>query len=145
MPATELMLAFADGEYRFRLGLAQIAAIEEKCGPIGEVYSRLMRGRYLVSGEPLGNAAEAAFKMADVQEVIRHGLIGGGMGMVNDAEVAVGPLKADALCRDYITTRPLLEGWSLAVAIVGALMEGFTPPKAQAAKPAAKPKKATGG
>lgn len=143
MPASEITLAFADGEYRFRLGLAQIAAVEEKCGPIGEVYSRLMRGRYLVDGQPLGNAAEAMFKLADVQEVIRHGLIGGGVGMVNDAEVTVGPLKADALCRDYITTRPLLEGWSLAVAIMAALMEGFTPPKAPAAKTAAKGKKAT--
>lgn len=145
MPSTELTLAFADGEYRFRLGLAQLAAIEDRCGPIGEVYSRLMRGRYLVDGHPLGNAAEAAFKLADVQEVIRHGLIGGGAGLVNGLETPVGPLKADALCRDYITSRPLLEGWSLAVAILGALMEGFTPPKAPPAKPAGKGKKATGG
>lgn len=139
------MLAFADGEYRFRLGLAQIAEVEAKCGPIGEVYARLMKGRYLVDGRPLGNGAEAAFKVADIIEVVRQALIGGNGGLIGGQEVAVSPLRANTLVEHYVACRPLLEGWSLAVAIMAALMEGFEPPKAPPAPKAGKKPKATDG
>lgn len=143
MPATEITLAFADGEYRFRLGLAQIAAIEDKCGPIGEAFARLMKGRYLVNGQPLGSTAEAGFKLADVLETVRQGLIGGGSGLVHGQTVNVDPVRASSLVEFYVASRPLMEGWSLAVAIMTALMEGFTPPKPQPA-PAGKKATATG-
>lgn len=144
MAQTEITLAFADGEYRFRLGLAQIAAIEEKCGPIGEVFARLMKGRYLVNGQPLGATAEAGFKLSDVLEPVRQGLIGGGGGLADGLEVPVSPPKANALVELYVASRPLMEGWSLAVAIMTALMEGYTPPKPQPA-PAGKKPKVTAG
>lgn len=133
MAQTELRLAFADGEYRFRLGLGQIRAIEEKCGPIGEVFQRLMKGRYLVGGHPVGATAEAAFKLDDVLETVRQGLIGGGEAEVDGQSVKVDPVRASSLLQLYVAERPLHEGWSLAVAIMSALMEGFTPPKAQPA------------
>lgn len=142
MAQTEITLAFADGEYRFRLGLAQIHAIEEKCGPIGEVFARLLKGRYLVDGQPLGSTREAGFKLADVLETVRQGLIGGAGGLVDGAEVSVSPPKANALVELYVASRPLAEGWSLAVAVMTALMEGFTPPKPTPAPAAGKKQKA---
>lgn len=142
MPQTDITLAFGDGEYRFKLGLSQIAAVEDKCGPIGEVFSRLLKGRYLVNGQPVGSTAEAAFKVADVIEVCRQALIGGGTGLIDGQTVKVDPLKANSLVSIYVADRPLAEGWSLAVAVMTAMMEGYTPPKEQAGNRPATKKKA---
>ncbi|AYJ87671.1 gene transfer agent family protein [Sphingomonas paeninsulae] len=79
---THIDLLFGDGEYTFKLGLRQILAIEEKCGPIGEVFARLLKGRYVgnVDGSGIGLASEGAFRVDDIMETIRQGLIGGGAG-----------------------------------------------------------------
>ena len=59
-PSTSLDLPFADGIYRFRLGLAQIAELQAKCGVgIGGLYARLLRGRYVVDSISLGLTTEA--------------------------------------------------------------------------------------
>jgi Phage tail tube protein, GTA-gp10 len=64
--------AWGDGEYRFRLGIGELQELQDKCnaGPF-EIYQRLATG---------------AWRVNDVREPIRLGLIGGGM----DAMRALG-------------------------------------------------------
>lgn len=56
---------FGDGEYRFRLAWKQLEKLQERldCGPL-VILDRLLKGHWMI---------------ADVREVIRWGLIGGGM------------------------------------------------------------------
>lgn len=126
---TEIELFFGDGAYSFRLGLRQIVAIEEKCGPIGEVYSRLLQGRYAANDATFGAPAEGAYRIHDLIEVIRQGLIGGGKGMVDGVEVAVTPLTANKLIDAYVLGQPLKSAWDFAVSIMTALYEGYEPPE----------------
>lgn len=137
---TWVALAFADGEYDFRLGLAQINEIETKCGPLGEVFARLLRGRYIIGGgEETGAPNEAAWKVSDLVEVIRQGLIGGGKARIDGEEVAITSHRVNELIRNYVLDRPLSESWTLAAAILSALIQGYEPPKkAEPPKAAAK-------
>ncbi|WP_426163106.1 gene transfer agent family protein [Sandarakinorhabdus sp. DWP1-3-1] len=133
MPQTEITLAFGDGEYLFRLGLAQIAEIQTKTGTgIGALYARLLKGRYVLGdGRSVGNAAEAEFYLADIIEVLRQGLIGGAVGVVDGAAVTVTPIMAQRLVATYgPPARPVAEAWTVAVAVTSALIEGYEPPKA---------------
>jgi hypothetical protein len=134
---TSIDLPFANGTYRFKLGLAQIAELQTACDVgIGGLYARLLRGRYRLDGAPLGLATEAGFHLADVIEPIRQGLIGGRRGEVDGAAVEVTSIAAARLVENYLCARdgtlrvPLREAWNLAVAIVGALIEGYDPKKA---------------
>jgi hypothetical protein len=134
---TSVDLPFADGVYSFRLGLAQIAELQAKCGVgIGGLYARLLRGRYLVGDAGLGLASEAEFHLADLIEPIRQGLIGGRRGEVDGQPVEVGTIAAARLVENYLCGRdgtlhvPLREAWNLAVAILAALVEGQPPKKA---------------
>lgn len=156
-PAAEIELEFADGTYLFRLNLPQMAELQTKCGvkafhptygevtipaAIAEIQARVLRGRYLLKegGTPIGLNEEAAFRVHDITETIRLALIGGGKGMVNGEEVKVDALKAKQLVEDYVLPPvPLKAGWTVAAAILGVLLEGFTPPRKEAA---AEPKKA---
>lgn len=113
---TSITLAFADGEYLFRLPIKQIVALESKAGPIDAVKDRIVNG---------------GFGILDVVETIRHGLIGGGKGMVNDVDVDVGELKANLLVETYIDGKPLAENAITARAIIAALYVGYAPPDAQ--------------
>lgn len=71
-------LAWADGDYRFRLPIGQLRELQDKCGAgPQEIYSRLMDGTWRVD---------------DLRETIRLGLIGGG----------VDPVRALALVRNYV-------------------------------------------
>lgn len=129
---TEIDLLFGDGSYLFRLGLRQIVAVEDKCGPIGEVFARLLKGRYVGSdsGFGIGLPSEGAFKVHDVHEVIRQGLIGGASGEVDGEPVVVTPVTANRLVATYVEGRPLREAWDIATAIMSACIEGYTPPEA---------------
>jgi len=91
---------WADGHYRFRLGIGQWREIEEKCnaGP-AEIYGRLLRGNW---------------RMNDLRETIRLGLIGGG----------TTPADALSLTKRYVDERPLLESVPLALIIVGVALTG---------------------
>lgn len=136
-PATSIDLPFADGSYRFRLGLAQIAELQAKCGVgIGGLYARLLRGRYVIDTVSLGLTTEAEFHLADVIEPIRQGLIGGRRGEVDGTAVEVTSIVAARLVENYLCGKdgtlqvPLREAWNLAVAIIAALIEGYTPKKA---------------
>lgn len=94
-------LDWADGTYSFRLSLAGAIELEEKCdAPIAVIHGRLVSG---------------AYKITDVRETIRIGLIGGG----------ADPVKALNLVRKYVDDRPLAESWIIARVIMGGLFHGF--------------------
>jgi len=141
MPATELTLKFADGEYLFALKLPQLSELQDKTGVgIFALYGRVLRGRYVLNGEIVGIAHEGEAYASDIYETIRLALIGGGRGLVNGEEVEVSALKAKQLVETYIHPVPLREGWSVAAAILTAKIEGYDPgPNVEAgAKPAAR-------
>lgn len=93
-------LDWADGSHRFRLAWGQLAELQEKCnaGPY-VILSRLHSGEW---------------KIEDIAQVIRLGLIGGDMK----------PTDALILVRRYVEERPLLENLPFAVAILTAALLG---------------------
>lgn len=146
-PQTALDLEFADGSYLFDLKLPQIAELQEKrrCG-IFTLFGRVLKGRYLLEGgDVLGLANEGEAYAEDLFETIRLGLIGGAGGLVDGREVKVDALTAKRLVENYCHAAPLRESWSVAAAILGARIEGYTDPKAAPAKAPAsgKPKRST--
>lgn len=95
----EITTKWADGTYTFRLTVAGILELEEKCdAPFAVIFDRLSAGK---------------FKLRDVTETIRIGLIGGGMPAA----------KALPLVERY--GLPLVENAPIARLIVGAVMFGF--------------------
>lgn len=101
-------LDWADGHYTFRLGIGEWRELKDKtgAGPY-ELYERVVRRRWLVD---------------DLREIIRLGLIGGGME----------PPAALKLISFYVDERPLLESVPVALEIMsGALVtpEGEEPKK----------------
>lgn len=130
MAQEALQLAFADGEYTFKLTLHGIKEIQEKCGAgLGAVWSRLYASRLNFIGEDVGMPTDAKWQIADLIEPIRQGLIGGGAGVVDGVDVKVTPMLANRLIENYVLARPLQEAWTLSYAIVAALIEGYDPPK----------------
>ncbi|TPN43206.1 gene transfer agent family protein [Mesorhizobium sp. B1-1-7] len=92
--------AFADGDYRFRLAWGELEELQEACdaGPY-VVLDRLVTGRW---------------RVGDIANVIRLGLIGGGLE----------PIKALKLVRSYVQSRPPLESLVLAQLVLGAAVAG---------------------
>lgn len=128
-PQTAVELTFGDGDYLFDLKLPQLAELQEKRGVgIFRLYGRVLQGRYLFDGEVLGVPAEGEAYAEDIFEVIRLGLIGGGRGLVDGAEVTVSALKARTLVERYCHAAPLRDPWSVAAAVLAARIEGYTPP-----------------
>lgn len=89
-------LDWADGTFTFRLGLDQIEELEEK-----RDLSLFTMARRL-------SPAERDARLADIREVLRLGLIGGGLKPV-DAMVKV---------RKYVDERPVDENRDIAYAVV---------------------------
>lgn len=91
-----ITLEWADDTYHFRLGWGEIAKLQEECdaGP----YVILQR---LYNGE---------WKVQDIVNIIRLGLIGGGLE----------PAKALKLVNSYVKTRPPMESLVYAQAILSA-------------------------
>lgn len=116
---TSIDLAFGDGSYIFALPIKQIIAMEAKAGPIDAVKYRLMNGGWSIQ---------------DITETIRHGLIGGGKGMVSGVESEVSALKANLLVDTYIDGRPLAEIAIIAQSIIAALYVGYEPAQDEAQK-----------
>ncbi|SFK04463.1 gene transfer agent family protein [Bradyrhizobium sp. Gha] len=85
---------FGDQEYTFKLTPALIRELEAKCGPIGAIAQRVFA---------------RAFSQADLSEVIRHALIGGGN---------VTPKRAAEMIAAYADGRPLIEIYELAAKIL---------------------------
>lgn len=132
-PPPHIVLEFGDGSYLFRLGLAEIAELQTKCGGsgLGAIYARVLRGRYAVEGRDdltFGVPQEGDWTLTDLLDTIRLSLIGGGTGTVNGAEVKVDPTRARQLMETYVHTRPLGEAWTLATAILTALVIGYPTP-----------------
>lgn len=95
-----ITIAWADGEHRFRLAIGQLRELQEKCdaGP-AEIAARLSNGRW---------------RLNDVRETIRLGLIGGGMA----------PGDAHKLTVRYVDERPWLESVQPAQAVLMAALVG---------------------
>ena len=84
---------FGDGVYTFRLGLDEIEELERKRDAgIFEIVERLRSRRC---------------RLADIQEVLRIGLIGGGMK----------PVDVLALVKRYVDQRPIDENRDIAYAV----------------------------
>lgn len=93
-------LEWADGTHRFRLGWGELAELQEKCdaGPY-VVVQRLLDGTWRVQ---------------DLREVVRLGLIGGGMT----------PADSLKLVRLYVEARPPMESVAVAQAALMAAVIG---------------------
>lgn len=101
-----LTIDFGDGTYKFRLGYRELMELQEKAdaGPAW-ILQRLMSP----------NAENRGWRVEDIANVIRLGLIGGGMA----------PTEAVKLVRRYVEGRPMMESVFpaqniLAAALVGA-------------------------
>lgn len=96
----QLDLPFADGTYTFRLAIGGLEELQEKTnvGP-------MVLLRRLLAGE---------WRVADLRETIRIGLIGGGMA----------PQEARKLVDRYVDAGGLLEAVPIATGIVGAALQG---------------------
>lgn len=93
-------LDWADGTYSFRLPWGQLAELQEKCDA----------GPYVI----LDRLRSGAWRIEDISNVIRLGLIGGGMS------------PADALkkIRAYVEDRVPMENLIFAQGILGAALIG---------------------
>lgn len=142
MAQEAMQLSFADGVYTFKLTLNGIKEIQDKTGGgIGAVWQRLAASRLNFIGEDIGVPNEAKFHIQDIIEPIRQGLIGGKSGLVDGEEVAVNAHKANQLIERYVENEPLQAGWALAYAIVGGLIEGYSPPEEKPKKKVTRRKK----
>lgn len=93
-------LDFGDGRYPFRLAWAQLISLQEKtdAGPFF-LQQRMLKGEWRVQ---------------DLAETIRWGLIGGGMT----------PIDASKLVRMFVENRPLLETLPIAMGVLAAALIG---------------------
>ena len=91
-----------DQEHRFEILGKHVAELERlsDCG-IGTLFKRLSSGY---------------FKHADIRNVIRMGLIGGGDEMT--------PQQVSDFCKLWITDRPIIESYPIAVGIMERLWFG---------------------
>src|SRR5690606_28090241 len=100
---------FGDGEKNFTLTPEVITELERKTGHgIGALYARFMASQ---------------FHFADITEIIRLGLIGGGMS----------PANAQTLIDAYAKPRPIMETYPLAFDILEARWSGT--PQVEAGQP----------
>lgn len=127
---TDVQLEFGDGRYLFRLTLAGVDEIQRKCkAGMGEVYSRVLAGRYVApGGADFGNPLEGKWRIEDLIEIIRQGLIGGGEGLADEKPVKVDALVANAMIERYVNPQPYAKAWSIAAAICMACIEGMDDP-----------------
>lgn len=133
--SSSIDLDFADGRYTFALPLVQIKEVQRKCGlpgppvGIGLIFNRCLKGCLEIKDQIIMAPAAAEFAIEDIVETIRHGLIGGGRGVVNGEEIPVNAALANRLVENYVLDKPLRHSWSLAVSILGACVMGYDPPK----------------
>lgn len=109
----KITLDWADDEHAFCLRIGELRELEGKTG-VGP--QRLMR-----------RISEGDWRVDDLRETLRLGLIGGGMK----------PSDALTLVRRYVDERPLIESIQPALAVLVAVLSGF-----EAARPAKKAKPA---
>lgn len=106
----EIVLAWGDGEYLFRLNGREIEELQKVCGNIGfgALAERIVRGHWF---------------WGDLYHIVRLGLMGGGMGAVeakNLTDMYIGRTRGEI---------PLVAGpnnpATVAVSIIGATMHGW--------------------
>lgn len=93
-------IAWADGDFRFRLAWGQLVELQERCNT----------GPYVI----LNRLYDGQWRMEDITNVIRLGLIGGGMS----------PTDALKKVRTYVEDRPPLENVLVAQAVLAAGLQG---------------------
>lgn len=98
--SSTITLPWADGDYTFRLAWGQLIELQEKTnsGP----------------GFLLDQMWQNTWKVQHISEIIRLGLIGGGLT----------PTEALKMTRNYVESRPPLENLSLAQAILALSLQG---------------------
>ena len=96
----KITLTWADDDYVFRLGWAELEELQEKCDA----------GPYVL----LTRMHDDTWRMADIAETIRLGLIGGGME----------PVAALKRVRTYVKKRVPMENLPFAQAILSAAVVG---------------------
>jgi hypothetical protein len=99
---SKITLPFGDNEYDFKLTIASLKELQDKtgAGPLA-LFNRLIDGTWRVE---------------DAREIIRVGLIGGGMA----------PVDALVLVKRYVDDRPLLESIEPALRIMNVALSGTT-------------------
>lgn len=153
---TKVSFAFGDGEYTFWLPMPQVIELQRKCGLIdndGKLHPKSILTIFDQIQDGMGSDGEGAVLWIggggvlpnEVNEVLRLGLIGGNNGMVDGAEIQVGPIRAKELVDLYgFPARPLSEvmahAWRvLHAAIVGIDVKKKAEPKqARSRKPSTK-------
>lgn len=108
-------LDFGDGTHKFRLAWGELCKVQEACDA----------GPYVV----LERLTMGTWRMEDIREVIRYGLIGGGMV----------PGDALKLVREYVEERPPVENVIFARVILSTGLLGAkdeTPGESAVANPA---------
>jgi hypothetical protein len=134
---TDLTLDFAGGKFRFHLNDQQMHLLERGLSGqmglpeppllIGPAYARLLQGRFIRDGEEIASPAHAEFSATQISQIIRAGLVGGGGGDVGDKHISWDEYDVDSYIRRYISPMPLVERWDMALAIMGAAVEGIVP------------------
>lgn len=106
MPNGRIELAWGDGDHAFNVAkIGQALELEEKCGSPGQPCGLM---------EILTRLREQRWRINDIRETIRIGLIGGGKK----------PLDALSLVKRYVDDRPLAENVQLAQVILIAAIVG---------------------
>lgn len=121
-------LDFADGTYTFRLGIGQLRELQESVNQ-----PRVKLGAPLIGPGTLLQLLQTYDAWPhEVREILRLGLIGGGLK----------PLEALDLVRRYVEVRPLMETTLHAQAVLTAALAG-TPEESIEGKPEAASQEAT--
>lgn len=104
--STSLLREFGGRERRFELRLGEIRKLEQACAAgIGEIYTRV---------------AALRFRVVDVRETIKLGLVGGSDGGVSESD-------AEGLVRAFVDGWPMNEAHALANAILLGCFVGYDP------------------
>lgn len=100
MSLCKIELEWADGTYPFCLPLAQLEELQTHCDA----------GPMVIAGR----LESSSWRVADIYQTLRLGLIGGGMK----------PIEALRLCRLYVLDRPWIENVFPALAVLQAALIG---------------------
>lgn len=140
MLSPHIEISFGDGDHLCALLLPQLVDLEEFCGftdiqgnrrkkGVVAIYGEIVAGLTIIDGEIVAIPQAGMASGPDCREIIRLGLIGGGLD----------PVKARRLVESEIDTQPIVKRWTVAAAILKAAVEGHEPKKAgPAVAPASK-------
>lgn len=140
-----------NGKYRCAYGLEQYKELERLCNAgTGEIYARTAKGRNgFKDGEVYPELAE--YRVMELREVLRQGMIGGGSAMIDGVETKIVDYRVDEIISAYFFGLSdqrvgLTKLWAAAYRIMHDLTHGYSPPKkaAPAKRPATRKNGSTG-